>query len=118
MLTKPKLSSLVSSQVPEFVRSDYPAFIAFLEAYYEYLETTQFSLEESRDLDKTLDSFIRYFKDELTAKLPYSTVDQRFLMQHVKEQYGAKGSEAAYKLLFRILYGKEVSIDRSEEHNV
>ena len=111
MLTKPTLKSLVSSQVPEFVRSDYPAFISFLEAYYEYLETTQTNLEETRDLDKTLDSFIRYFKDELSAKLPYSTVDQRFLMQHIKDQNAAKGSEAAYRLLFRILYGKEISVD-------
>lgn len=111
MITKPKLSSLVASQVPEFVRSDYQSFVAFLEAYYEYLETTQQNLEDLRDLDKTLDSFIRYFKDELASKLPYSTVDQRFLMEHIKEHYGAKGSESSYKLLFRILFGKEVSID-------
>jgi hypothetical protein len=111
MLTKPKLSSLVASQVPEFVRSDYPAFVSFLEAYYEYLETTQQDLGNLRDLDKTLDGFVRYFKDELASKLPYSTVDQRFLMQHIKEHYGAKGSESSYKLLFRILFGKEVAID-------
>lgn len=111
MITKPKLSSLVASQVPEFVRSDYPAFIAFLEAYYEYLETTQQNLEDLRDLDKTLDTFIRYFKDELASKLPYSTVDQRFLMEHIKEHYGAKGSEASFKLLFRVLFGKEVAVD-------
>lgn len=111
MITKPKLSSLVSTQVPEFVRSDYQSFVAFLEAYYEYLETTQQSLEDLRDLDKTLDSFVRYFKDELAGKLPYTAVDPRFLMQHIKEHYGAKGSESSYKLLFRILFGKEVSID-------
>ena len=111
MITKPKLSSLVASQVPEFVRSDHQSFVAFLEAYYDYLESTQQNLENLRDLDKTLDSFIRYFKDELASKLPYSTVDQRFLMEHIKEHYGAKGSEASYKLLFRILFGKEVSID-------
>ncbi len=111
MITKPKLSSLVSSQVPEFVRSDYQSFVAFLEAYYEYLETTQQDLGTLRDLDKTLDSFIRYFKDELASKLPYSTVDQRFLMQHIKEHYGAKGSEASFKLLFRVLFGKEVTVD-------
>lgn len=111
MLTKPKLSSLVASQVPEFVRSDYQSFVAFLEAYYEYLETTQQDLGNLRDLDKTLDSFIRYFKDELASKLPYSTVDQRFLMEHIKEHYGAKGSESSFKLLFRILFGKEVTVE-------
>lgn len=111
MITKPKLSSLVASQVPEFVRSDYQSFVAFLEAYYEYLDSTQQDLGTLRDLDKTLESFIRYFKDELASKLPYSTVDQRFLMQHIKEHYGAKGSESSFKLLFRILFGKEVTVD-------
>lgn len=111
MITKPKLSSLVASQLPEFVRSDYQSFVAFLEAYYEYLESTQQNLEDLRDLDKTLDSFVRYFKNELANKLPNTSVNQRFLMEHIKEHYGAKGSESSYKLLFRILFGKEVSID-------
>ena len=111
MITKPKLSSLVTSQVPEFVRSDYQSFVSFLEAYYEFLDSTQADLDTLKDLDKTLDSFIIYFKNELASKLPYTAVDQRFLMQHIKEHYGAKGSESSYKLLFRILFGKEVTID-------
>ena len=36
-----KTSLLVNRQVPEFIREEYPLFIAFLEAYYEYLETQQ-----------------------------------------------------------------------------
>jgi hypothetical protein len=111
MLTKPKLSSLVASQLPEFVRSDYPAFVSFLQAYYDYLGTTQQDLEDLRDLDKTLDSFIRYFKDELASKLPYTAVEPRFLMEHIKEHYGAKGSEASFKLLFRILFSKDVTVE-------
>jgi hypothetical protein len=111
MLTKPKLSSLVASQLPEFVRSDYPTFVAFLQAYYDFLGETQQDLEDLRDLDKTLESFIRYFKDELASKLPYTTVEPRFLMQHIKDHYGAKGSEASFKLLFRILFNKEVTVD-------
>lgn len=111
MLTKPKLSSLVASQLPEFVRADYPTFVAFLQAYYDFLESTQQDLGDLRDLDKTLDSFIRYFKDELASKLPYTTVEPRFLMEHIKEHYGAKGSEASFKLLFRILFNKEVTVD-------
>ena len=111
MITKPKLSSLVASQVPEFVRSDYQSFVSFLEAYYEFLDSTQADLDTLKDLDKTLDSFITYFKNELASKLPYTAIDQRFLMQHIKEHYGAKGSESSYKLLFRILFGKEVTID-------
>ena len=110
-LVKPKLSSLVRSQLPEFVREDYQSFVSFLQAYYEYLETTQVDPQTLRDLDTTLDSFIKYFKDELAINLPNSNVDTKFLLQHMKEHYGAKGSEASFKLLFRILFNKEVALE-------
>ena len=41
MSTDYKTSLLVNRQVPEFIREEYPLFITFLEAYYEYLETKQ-----------------------------------------------------------------------------
>jgi hypothetical protein len=110
-ITKPQLKSLIASQLPEFVREDYDQFVTFLQAYYEFLESTQVDLLTTRDLDKTLDDFITYFKDELALKLPYSTVDQRFLLQHIKDHYLAKGSESSYKLLFKILFNKEVTVD-------
>ena len=36
-----KNSILVSQQVPEYIRDEYPLFVNFLEAYYEFLETKQ-----------------------------------------------------------------------------
>ena len=36
-----RTSLLVNRQVPEFVRDDHPLFVAFLEAYYEFLENKQ-----------------------------------------------------------------------------
>ncbi len=110
-LTKPKISTLVASQLPEFVREEYDTFVSFLEAYYTYLESTQVDLKTLRDLDSTLDSFIKHFRNEYGSNIPYSTVSERFLLQHIKDQYKAKGSEASFKLLFRILFNKEVSID-------
>ena len=110
-ITKPQLKSLVKSQLPEFVREEYDTFVQFLQAYYEFLETTQVNLNTTRDLDNTLESFVSYFKNELAAKLPYSTIDERFLLQHIKDHYRAKGSENSFKLLFRILFNKEVTLD-------
>ena len=110
-ITKPQLKSLIQSQLPEHVREDYETFVQFLEAYYEYLETTQVNLHTARDLDQTLESFVTYFKHELAAKLPYSTINERFLLSHIKGHYRAKGSENSFKLLFRILFNKEVTLD-------
>ena len=43
-MTNFKTSNLILEQVPEFVRDEYPKFISFLEAYYEFLEEKQGSL--------------------------------------------------------------------------
>ena len=69
-MAKVDICSVVSRQLPEFVREDYPTFVAFVEAYYEYLKTQQINLDEIKDLDKTLDKFIIEFKKELSYNLP------------------------------------------------
>jgi hypothetical protein len=104
-------SSLIPNQVPEFIRADYPTFVAFVEAYYEYLDQQGVDLKSVRDLDETLDNFIGHFRKELALHLPKEiTVDEKFLLQHIKDQYLAKGSEGSFKLLFRLLYNKPVQV--------
>lgn len=106
-----RVSNVVLNQVPEFVRSDYPTFIAFLEAYYEYMDAQAIDVIKLRDLDESLEQFIKYFKSELAINLPETTqVNERFLLKNIKDLYLAKGSEASFKLLFKILYNKEVDV--------
>ena len=112
MITKPKISSVVPSQVPEFVREDYSTFIEFLKAYYEFVEQNYDSdIVKLRDIDTTLDSFVDYFKKEFAHNIPYTVVDERFLIQKLKDQYLAKGSEASFKLLFKLLFNKNVTVE-------
>jgi hypothetical protein len=109
-MSRTQLSSVVSRQIPEFIREDYPTFVSFVEAYYEYLQDQGVDLSTARDIDKTLDEFIVEFKKELAHNLPQITGDERFLLTHIKDQYLSKGSEASYKLLFRLLFGKKVEL--------
>lgn len=112
MAQRPKLSRIVASQLPGFIRDDYPTFVAFLEAYYEYLEQNDANLYELRDIDKTLERFIEYFRNEVAPNAFESpTSDKRFLLSNIKDAHLAKGSEASYKLLFRLLFNKNVSVD-------
>jgi hypothetical protein len=111
MISKPKLSSLVSKQLPEFIREDYPTFVTFLEAYYEWLGTQDADLYKLRDIDNTLDTFLEHFRSELAFNLPVVEVDEKFLLTHVKDKYLAKGSEASFKLLFRLLFNKDIAVD-------
>ena len=65
-----KVSLLINRQVPEFVRDEYPLFITFLEAYYEYLETKQGTqlndltsvskdLRNLSDVDDSIEDFVQ-----------------------------------------------------------
>ena len=66
-MTPIDLKSIVSKQIPEFAREDYPLFVAFVEAYYEYLDTYEKrNLTSIRDIDETLDEYVQYFKNEFT----------------------------------------------------
>jgi hypothetical protein len=104
------IASVVRAQLPEFVREDYPTFVAFVEAYYEFLQNQGVDLTEFRDIDKTLETFVAEFKKELSYNLPNIVEDERFLLSRIRDQYLSKGSEASYKLLFKLLYGKNVRI--------
>ena len=33
------ISTIINEQLPDFVRDNYPLFVSFLEAYYEWLES-------------------------------------------------------------------------------
>ena len=109
-MSRTKLSSVVSRQIPEFIREDYPTFVAFVEAYYKYLQDQGVDLSTARDLDQTLESFVTEFKKELAYNLPAIQGDERFILTKVKDGYLSKGSEASYKLLFRLLFGKKVEL--------
>lgn len=109
-VVKAKVSSVVSKQLPEFVREDNAQFVAFLEAYYEFLEEQQKqtrNLESIRDIDDTLDSFIQYFRSELLSQIPTTVLsNKRYLAKQINDVYRSKGSVKSYEFLFRILFNE------------
>lgn len=111
------ISQLVQSQFPQVYRQDGPELIAFIEAYYEFLETTGQSTKLSRemfdanDIDKTLEEFIIHFKEKYLKDFPFiSSTDKRFLIKNIIDLYSSKGSEASIKLLMRMLFGEDVDV--------
>lgn len=108
--TRVKNSAVVARHLPEHIREDYPTFVAFVEAYYEFLQAQGVDFSTIRDIDRTLESFVAEFKKELSYNLPNIAQNERFLLQRIKDQYLAKGSEGSYKLLFRLLFGKDVEV--------
>ena len=109
------ISPRIDLQIPEHVRADHPAFVAFLKAYYEYMGQDSNAIAAARrlpndlDIDHSLDSFLTFYLKEFIPQIPKDAlVDKKLLIKHAKEFYRTRGSEAAYKLLFRIMWNDEI----------
>jgi len=117
-----KTSLLINRQVPEFVREEHPNFIAFLEAYYEFLENKQGTkkndlVTKSKDLryvsdvDASIAEFENHFFNTYGNLIPRNVeVDKAFLIKNILPLYLAKGSDKSFQLLFRLLFNQEVEI--------
>ena len=110
-----KISSQIETQFPGFVREEGPQFVSFLKAYFEYMEQDGNAVKQTRsiqnnvDIDRTVDSFVEYFRKEFMINIPSSVLaDKRLLTKHIREFYRSRGSQESYRFLFRTLYGKEL----------
>lgn len=123
-------SILVAQQLPEFVRDnpDYSNFTLFLEAYYEWMESSNVAnsisttanssgqgvtfaskkLLDYKDIDHTIDDFIAYFNNDFLPNFPQDSLINRDQAVKVARQlYQLKGTPASYKFLFKILYNSD-----------
>jgi hypothetical protein len=49
-----KVSTQVTNQQPDFIKSDHPDFLAFLKAYYEFLESAELKLKDFGSVDSII----------------------------------------------------------------
>lgn len=128
-----KTSLLIPQQLPEFVRDNvsYETFVAFLQAYYEWLETANTAngsvltantsgegvtygsknLLNYMDVDKTLDGFVEYFIKDFLPYIPENALtDKRKLLKIAKDFYLSKGTVKSYQFLFRALYDSDAEV--------
>ena len=112
-----RISVKVEGQLPQFVKEDHATFVAFLEAYYEYMEQQGKpyeiigNLDNYVNLDKTTDEFLDYFKQQFGKDIPeavFANANKPFVLKHLRDFYRSKGSEKAFQFLFRLLYKEEI----------
>jgi hypothetical protein len=124
------ISPFISSQFPEFYKTEGPNFILFVQAYYEFLEqrndptfaangvsTSTNVLHQSRnllnyrDIDNTLEDFLEHFQKKFLYGIPFNVIiNKRFLLKHILDVYRSKGSIQCYRLLFRLIYNEDVEV--------
>lgn len=112
------ISYLIESQFPAYYRDSGPELVAFIKAYYEFLESTdEYSVKMSRqmfdlsDVDESLNSFMSHFHNTYLADFPsIITTDKRFAIKHIVDLYSSKGSKNSLELLLKLLYNEEVDV--------
>jgi hypothetical protein len=114
MISNNKISNLVASQVPFFVRNDHDNFVAFVEAYYEFMEQQNGAINVSKnlldqsDIDLT-DIFVEKFYDNFIPFIPKDTaVDKTLILKKIKDFYRSRGTEKSIRFLMRILFDEDV----------
>ena len=110
MYSNNRISNLIASQLPFFVRNENPNFILFLEAYYEYLEQSNKTVNVAknirtyRDVDLTEDQYALKLYETFMPYIPKDVlVDKNLLIKNIKDFYRAKGTEKATQFLMKKL---------------
>jgi len=119
-------STVVEKQLPDFIRSEYPLFVAFLKRYYEWLESsTAFtgidvtsgtnyalsSLKDSIDIDDANSDYLDLLKRDLLPYFPENILaDKRLFLKLISHFYKSNGTPDSVKFLFRALYNENIDI--------
>lgn len=118
------ISPLVENQFPSFYKEEGPQFIAFVKAYYEWLEQSGLpgataqntlyqarSLPEYRDIDDTIDEFIVHFKEKYLKNIQFDTAsNKKLLVKNALDLYRSKGTERSIDLFFKLVYGTDADV--------
>lgn len=107
------LHNTVSSQLPNHVVKDYPLFVEFLKAYYQWMETKgqpYFALTNHLDwlnFKDSMDDYVEFLRKEYIFNLP-AEIDGglELFLKNSKDFHLAAGTEDSFKFIFKILYGE------------
>lgn len=110
--TPESIAPLVAAQFPEFYQEEGEGFIAFLKAYYEWLDAEfPANLMELRDIDRTTDDFIIHFKETYLRNIQFDVAtNKRLLVKNSLDLYRAKGTERAVDLFMKLVYGRSAAV--------
>ena len=131
--TKPlvETSRIIKYNLPNFIQDEYPTFVNFIEAYYQFLEKSNnpnlihYNLENYKDIDTVPNYILDYFRNELMPGFNLNLtkdrqtgglLNERSLMKNIKQFYDSKGTENSIKFLFRLLFDKEATIFYPREY--
>src|SRR5688572_19003302 len=111
------ISQYVENMFPAVYKDEGPIFVAFVKAYFEWLEDEENvlwytrRLFEIKDIDETLEQFIVHFKEKYLKHIPITShTNTRQLVKHSLDLYRSKGTERGVDLLFKLVFGQGATL--------
>ncbi len=106
---------IFESQVPDFIKHEYPTFVTFLKKYYEYMDQTDKATDKlrnySHDIDVASEAFLDKWRGALAFDFPNSLkVDRSYFYKRAKDFYESKGTKESIELFFRLLFNENVVV--------
>lgn len=113
-----KIAFAVRSHFPDFYQEEGENFIDFVEAYFEFLEDTDQTIDAARnllvnrDVDTAADSYITHFRKKYLNNFPkIADYDDAFLIKNIQDIYKSKGSQQAVTSMMQLMFHEEASIE-------
>lgn len=112
------VDTFLKERIPSYILDEkYKQMVFFLRSYFEWLSAEhnpQFIIRNIlnySEIDSTVEEFVDIFFRKYFSGLSSNVLcDKRLLLKHAMDFSGSKGTEAAYKLLFKILYDEDVEM--------
>ncbi len=111
------MSHKLATIVPEHIQLEKPELMAFMEAYYDFLDQPDQpgaflkSLPAHRNLDLVGAEFLEMLQRELAVPIPETVVaDKSKLYKNITDIYLSKGAEPSFKALFRLIFNDDIEL--------
>ena len=114
---KPKVSTVVTSQLPAYIRGAFEGYEEFVKLYYTWLEQSQnpnyflhYAMEE-KDIDTASSVFADLHAKEFVKNYKNIKIDRKLLVKHIKDFFRAKGSLPSFEMMFEVFYNEPVEVE-------
>lgn len=111
------INLFIEEQFSSHYRDEGALLVEFMECYYKWgQESGNFtdaarSLNTLYDVDEIAEEFLDFLHNEFLSILPKDLkTNKRTLIKNILGFYQSRGTEDAYRLLFRILYNQEINL--------
>ena len=114
----------VETVLPSFILSEYPKFVSFLKAYYEFenedVPFNQFiyNLFETRDITETDLALLQFFEDDFLLGQNYfqGFTDKRTAVKYSSYLYRAKGTRYSIRQFFKTFFDIEPDVVYTKQY--